>query len=38
VARFHRLADLVEAGGGAAEAARLRQVDGPFGHLDSRLL
>jgi 1,4-alpha-glucan branching enzyme len=37
-ARFHRLADLVETGGGAAEAADLRRVDGPFGHLDSRLL
>jgi 1,4-alpha-glucan branching enzyme len=43
-ARFHRLADLVESGGGAAEggaqeeAAALRRVDGPFGHLDSRLL
>jgi 1,4-alpha-glucan branching enzyme len=37
-ARFHRLADLVESGGGAAEAAHLRLIDGPFGHLDSRLL
>jgi 1,4-alpha-glucan branching enzyme len=36
--RFHRLADLVESGGGAAEAAELRRIDGPFGHLDSRLL
>jgi 1,4-alpha-glucan branching enzyme len=42
--RFHRLADLVESGDGAAqagaetEAVELRRVDGPFGHLDSRLL
>jgi 1,4-alpha-glucan branching enzyme len=42
-ARFTRLADLVEAGGGAAGdraaagyAAELRAVDGPFGHLDAR--
>ncbi|HEY0487716.1 MAG TPA: glycoside hydrolase family 57 protein [Mycobacteriales bacterium] len=39
-ARFHRLADLVEAGSpqAAAEADALRRVDGPFGHLDARLL
>jgi 1,4-alpha-glucan branching enzyme len=40
-ARFARLADLVEAGDGVgarAEAAALRELDGPFGHLDARLL
>jgi 1,4-alpha-glucan branching enzyme len=39
-ARFHRLADLVESGSPTAgpEADRLRRADGPFGHLDARLL
>jgi 1,4-alpha-glucan branching enzyme len=39
-ARFHRLADLAERGSpdAATEAERLRRVDGPFGHLDARLL
>jgi 1,4-alpha-glucan branching enzyme len=39
--RFHRLARLVESGdgaGAAAYAARLRAIDGPFGHLDARRL
>jgi 1,4-alpha-glucan branching enzyme len=43
--RHHRdarlLADLVERGdtpAAGALAARLRAVDGPFGHLDARLL
>ncbi|HEU0133133.1 MAG TPA: 1,4-alpha-glucan branching protein domain-containing protein [Mycobacteriales bacterium] len=36
VARFHELAQAVEAGRGAAVAERLRAVDGPFGHLDAR--
>ncbi|MEZ5116179.1 MAG: 1,4-alpha-glucan branching protein domain-containing protein [Candidatus Nanopelagicales bacterium] len=38
---LHRLADLVESGrtvAAAAEAARQRAYDGPFGHLDARLL
>jgi 1,4-alpha-glucan branching enzyme len=37
-ARFHDLADRIEAGAGTAEAEALRLLDGPFGHLDSRLL
>jgi 1,4-alpha-glucan branching enzyme len=39
-ARFHRLAELIESGSPEAgpEAERLRRVDGPFGHLDARLL
>ena len=39
--RVHALADLLDAGdraGAAALADRLRAVDGPFGHLDARLL
>jgi 1,4-alpha-glucan branching enzyme len=38
-ARFTRLADLVDSGQTAAadsNAAELRTVDGPFGHLDAR--
>ncbi len=35
--RFAALADALESGTGAAQlAARLRAVDGPFGHLDAR--
>jgi 1,4-alpha-glucan branching enzyme len=39
-ARFHRLAELIECGSpeSTGEAERLRRLDGPFGHLDSRLL
>ena len=39
--RLHALADLLDAGdrsGAAALAARLRTLDGPFGHLDARTL
>lgn len=39
--RLHRLADHLESGrdeAARAEAARLRRVDGPFGHLDARRL
>jgi 1,4-alpha-glucan branching enzyme len=39
--RLHALADRLDAGdraGAAALADRLRAVDGPFGHLDARLL
>jgi len=39
-ARFHRLADLLDTGDqqAAVHAAQLRATDGPFGHLDARLL
>ena len=38
-ARFHHLADLLDRGEPAAGyAAELRRIDGPFGHLDARLL
>jgi 1,4-alpha-glucan branching enzyme len=34
--RFAELASLIRAGRAAERAAQLRQVDGPFGHLDAR--
>ena len=40
-ARFDRLADLLDSGdqhAAATHAAQLRATDGPFGHLDARLL
>ncbi|HTZ42952.1 MAG TPA: 1,4-alpha-glucan branching protein domain-containing protein [Jatrophihabitans sp.] len=37
-ARFHELADALPAGTGAELAARLRALDGAFGHLDARQL